>query len=70
MSDLNGTILNYTKIKIGDYLVLQYTDGESMKGARINGKVTDICPRVKQVQLNHGWCGHDGDLIVEHKVNP
>jgi len=61
-------ILDHSKVNIGDYLEIQYTGGERFKGGIIRGKVVEITPSCRQVKLETGWCGHDGDLILQRKA--
>lgn len=63
--------LNIDKLEIGDQVIIEYSTGDRMKGGRITGTVKTLTPSHRQVQLNTGWCGHDGDYLIEHKrVSP
>lgn len=59
------------KIKLGDYVEVEYTTGERMKGGRIKGKITELwSPELDghyQARVESGWCFHDNDLLIEHK---
>ena len=59
-------------VRLGDYIKAEYTSGKRMKGGQIKGNVTKMWSlshgdNCKQVQLDKGWCFHEGDKIIEHK---
>lgn len=58
-------------VKLGDYLKVEYTTGHSMKGATIQGEVTELwSPELDdhlQGRLSCGWCFHDHDEILEFR---
>lgn len=59
-------------IRLGDTLAVRYTTGERMKGATIEGQVTELWSLEKdnhlQARLSCGWCFHDGDEIITHET--
>ncbi len=69
MSEELMSRLDCKNLNIGDYVVIEYSTGEKMKGGRITGKVKEIKLSYGQVQLESGWCAHNGDIVVEHKTN-
>lgn len=67
-----STVICGEVVKIGDWLKVKYTEGGSMRGATIQGKVVEIWdPDIDgghlQARLDCGWCFHDWDEIVERK---
>lgn len=68
MSELKELTICGKTLKLGDFVRVEYTKGRNFKGAQIWGTVTKLWPAPgPQVQVNNGWCFHEGDLIVEHK---
>jgi hypothetical protein len=57
------------KIKLGDYLKVEYTTGKEFKGSTIKGTVTELWGNgLLQGRLSCGWCFHDHDKILEHTI--
>lgn len=59
-------------IKLGDFMEVEYTTGDRMKGCRIKGKVTELwSPEISnghlQARLDCGWCFHDYDKVLRHE---
>ncbi len=59
------------KIALGDYMEVEYTTGDRMKGGRIKGTVTELWNPEdheghRQARLSCGWCFHPGDKILVH----
>jgi len=56
------------RIQIGDYLKVRYTTGKKMRGATIQGIVTELWEdSLLQARLSCGWCFHDCDEILEYE---
>lgn len=60
-------------VRLGDYIKAEYTSGDRLKGGRIKGHITELWSlshgdNCKQAQLDGGWCFHEGDKIIEHKL--
>jgi hypothetical protein len=54
-------------IKLGDFMKVRYSSGRRMKGALIEGTVTELWDKGHvQARLSCGWCFHDNDEIIEH----
>ena len=58
-------------VHLGDFAKAKYTSGTRMKGGEIKGNITQLWSlehgdNSKQVQLDNGWCFHEGDEILEH----
>ena len=61
-------------VSLGDYMKVQYTTGDRMKGGQIEGKVVELWSSELseghlQGRLSCGWCFHDYDRILEHTPN-
>ena len=55
-------------IRLGDYVVVEYTTGEQFRGGRIRGKVVELWDGEHlQGRVESGWCFHDEDRILVHK---
>lgn len=59
-------------IKLGDFMKVEYTTGERMKGGTIKGKVVELwSPELSnghlQARLDCGWCFHNHDKILQHE---
>ena len=58
------------ELNVGDYVEVQYTTGNKysqLKGGVVTGNITKLWEDAGQGQVNHGWCFHDHDKILEHK---
>lgn len=56
------------KIKLGDYVEVEFTTGARFKGGRIKGKITELWSDGHlQARVESGWCFHDNDNILDHK---
>lgn len=68
-------------VKVGDYVKVQYTTGQTFKGRIIKGIITKLWDEnskdievknpkgFKQGQVEHGWCFHEEDHILEHTAS-
>lgn len=59
--------LDINDLSVGDVVTIEYTKGERLKGGRISGVVKEFHFPHRQVKLDTGWCGHDGDLLIKHE---
>ena len=69
-------MIDFTGLEVGDYVEVEYTEGDRMKGGQIRGTVTRIWrpedtenERRKgfwQGQVNNGWCFHRWDNLLKH----
>ncbi len=67
-------MIDFTQLKVGDYVCVEYTSGRRMKGGQIHGILTKLWTPDEhgaggwQGQINDGWCFHVQDLLLEHKL--
>ena len=58
-----------TKIKLGDMLTVEYTEGSWSKGSQLHGSVVELWDGKDggpiQARLSNGWCFHDWDKIIK-----
>ena len=58
-------------MKVGDYLSTQVINKEgdrNLDGAIIRGTIKELVPSYKMVRLESGWCCHEKDELLEHRV--
>ena len=58
-------------IRLGDYIEVEYTTGDRMKGGILRGNVTELWSpetgaKHLQARINNGWCFHNHDRILVH----
>ena len=65
--------MNFNKLSVGDYVVVEYTDGDRFKGNRLKGEIVRIWTPQEhsagcwQAEMSNGWCFHAGDELLEHR---
>jgi hypothetical protein len=62
-------VIDFSKLKVGDYVRIEYTSGESFKGGTISGEITKLWNGEKEIlqgQVNNGWCFHVEDKLLEY----
>lgn len=63
-------MIDFSKLSIGDYVEVIYTEGTWSKGSKVSGTITKIWDAeetgFEQAQVNNGWCFHRHDDLVKH----
>ena len=63
-------MINFNRLSVNDYVKVQLTDGNSSNGYIIEGTITKLWNDKEyiQAQINYGWCFHQEDNLIEHKI--
>ena len=58
-------------VKVGDFIstkVVNKKGDRNLDGSIIEGKIVELVPSHNMVRLESGWCCHEKDELLEHRV--